>query len=160
MIKVEASHPAVTVSSPPPSLSILCMPLVDPIFRPGPSRPSIDVFSPQCNISLALDSIITSIPILNLSGPSSVGSGLPIPSVIYLDKPHYNLLPQEKRDHPNDPVGGLNLLYDTVGPPKTWGRKSNLSKAQLKAKLDIADGKQISLKGSLGAVMTPVVVSK
>lgn len=149
MIKVEASHPAGIVSSPSPSLSILCMPLLDPIFGPSPSRPSIDAFSPQYNISLALDNIITSISVLNLSGPSSVGSGLPIPSVIFLDKTHYNLRPREKRDHLNDPVGSLGLLYDTMGHPKTHGKKSNLSKAQLKAKLDIADGKEISLKGHL-----------
>lgn len=78
---MESSHLVGIVSSPPPFVAFLCIPLVDHISRLGPSRPSIDDFSPQCNISLALDNIITSILILNIYGLSSVGSGLPIPFV-------------------------------------------------------------------------------
>lgn len=77
-----------------------------------------------------------------------------------LDKPHYNLRPQDKRELSNEPVGGLGFLQESIAPPKTSSRKMNISKAQIKAKHDIVDGKKLSLKGSLRVALAPMVVSK
>jgi len=57
-------------------------------------------------------------------------------------------------------MDGLSFLNDFGGPPKTRGRKLNFSMAQLKEKLDITDGRQLSLKGLLRATMTPLPISK
>ena len=52
-------------------------------------------------------------------------------------------------------VGGLELDSVSVGSRKLRGGKSNLSKAQLKAFIDIADGNKQSLSGVLRAYQTP-----
>lgn len=57
-------------------------------------------------------------------------------------------------------MGSLDLIQEYVGPPKTRGRKMNISKARIKEKLEIVDGKKIPLKGSLRVAMTLVVGSK
>jgi len=60
----------------------------------------------------------------------------------------------------SEACSGLGL-YPSQGPQRgKRGRKSNLSKAKLKAKIDVADGKQFSIPGVLRAVQTPEPVKK
>jgi len=69
----DLSLPAGVVFSLPPSLLFLSMPLVNPCSRPYPSRLPNELCFAQCDISMVLDRIITSILVLNLSGSSLVG---------------------------------------------------------------------------------------
>ena len=52
-------------------------------------------------------------------------------------------------------IGGLASDPMACGPRKLRGRKSNLSKAQLQAVVDIAYGKQLSIPRVLRAEPTP-----
>jgi len=106
----QTSQLASTVSPPLSSHSFQLMPQLDVFQGHGPSKPSSEVFPPYFNISMALDSIITSIPVLNLSGPSPLGSIFPFPLEHPTDKTHYNLHSWDKREFPDELVGGLGFL--------------------------------------------------
>ena len=97
----------------------------------GPSRlesvPSLCV----SNLSLAMESIITTIPKLSI------------------DIVPYNLRPREKKLLEKELFGGLGKLPSIEKVKKLKGRKFDLSKAQLKAITNIVDGRQLSLKGAL-----------
>jgi len=76
----------------------------------------------------------------------------------------YNLRSLSKKTDPSpdlgDPVGGLGPSSSKPSQNKGRGRKSELSKAQVKAKLDVADGKQRLISGVLRAAKPPEAVIK
>jgi len=77
---------------------------------------------------------------------------------------HYNLRSLSKKsvgsDEVMDPVGGLGAEVTKSISKKGRGRKSLLSKAQVKAVFDVADGKQMSITGALRAAKSPEAVKK
>ena len=73
---------------------------------------------------------------------------------------HYNLRSLDKKPETLETVGGIGLTPPPSLKRKIRGRKSNLSKAQVKAKFDVADGKQMSITGALRAAITPDLVVK
>ena len=112
------------------------------------------------HVESALDSIITSIPDLSIDPCPQLPSGLDELPPSERERKLYNLIPREKKVSLLEVVEGLGNLADSPSKPKLRGRKYNLSKAQLKAKLDIADGKQISLTGVLRVVQASGNVHK
>lgn len=74
--------------------------------------------------------------------------------------PPYNLRPLAIRKGKGLIVGGLELDMVSVGLRKLRGRKTNLSKAQLKAIIDIVGGKQMSLPRVLRAKQSPPEISR
>ena len=72
-----------------------------------------------------------------------------------MDNPPYNLRPLANRKGKGQAVGGIALDPVVIGPRKLRGRKSLLSKAQFKAVIDIADGKQKTFPGVLRAEPPP-----
>lgn len=153
-------HSADTCSHPLSSQSILMKSLLDVLHKHGPSMPKLEE-NPLCsNVSLALESIITSISGLNIANFPYSSPEFPLPSAKPSKKPHYNFCPRDKKYFPSEAVGGLGIIQESSIPPKTRGRKSNISKSHIKAKLDIADRKQLSLKGALRAAHASVVVTK
>ena len=60
-----------------------------------------------------------------------------------------------KKPMKEEVIGGLESLPISVGLRNMRGRISNLSKVQVRAKIDIADGTQRSLSGVLRAAQTP-----
>jgi len=77
---------------------------------------------------------------------------------------HYNLRSHSKKSATlqivPESVGGLCPESSKSISKKGRGRKSLLSKAQAKAKFDVADGKQMSIPGVLRAAKTPEMVIK
>lgn len=72
----------------------------------------------------------------------------------------YNLRSMGIKHDQSEACSGLGH-YPSLGPQRgKRGRKSDLSKAKLKAKIDVADGKQFSIPGVLRAVQTPEPVKK
>lgn len=65
---------------------------------------------------------------------------------------HYNLQYLDKRPVILGLIGGIGLTSPQSLKRKVRGRKSNLSKSQVRAKFDVVDGKQMSIHGALGAV--------
>lgn len=74
--------------------------------------------------------------------------------------PPYNLRSLSLRIGKETAPGGLEQDIVPIGPRKSRGRKSNLSKAKQKAIIDIVDGKQKSLTGVLRAAKPPSVSLK
>lgn len=72
----------------------------------------------------------------------------------------YNLRSLGNKVDQNETFGGLGRLSTQGVSRGKRGRKSDLSKAKLKAQLDVADGKQFSIPGVLRAVQTPELVKK
>jgi len=70
-------------------------------------------------------------------------------------EPHYNLRPLATRKGKELVAGGLATDEVSIGPKKLRGRKSDLSKAKMKAIIDIAGGKQLSLPEVLRAKQSP-----
>jgi len=113
--------------------------------------------SPQkncCNDDpLNIESLTAAIPSIDLNcedvSPNGLGPVLSSPVC------HYNLRSLDKKHGRKfeipDQVGGLAPSSSQVFIRKARGRKSNLSKAQVKAKFDVADGKQMSIPGALRA---------
>ena len=133
-----------------------CIPISDCV-EPGPSRQILNDLS-TLNLSFSsLDSVILSIP--DLSGPSSSiaveAPQVPCSQNSDSDLLPYNLRPRENRGGSGLAVGGLASNPVVIGARKLRGRKSNLSKAQSKTVVDIADGKQMSLTGVLRAERPP-----
>ena len=100
----------------------------------------------------SLDSINTSFPPSSPIGfvpePDPSLSGLP-------EKPPYNLRFLVNKPWRREAIGGLELNHVPVGPRNLRGRKSNLSKAKIKSKLDIVDGKRRSPSRVLRAMQSP-----
>lgn len=106
----------------------------------------------NCNLDeqLNVDNIIAVIPSLDLNcddDPNKKEDSVPSSSVC-----HYNLRSLDKKLVILDSIGGLGLTSPQTFKRKARGRKSNLSKAQVKANFDVADGKQMSIPGALRAV--------
>ena len=72
----------------------------------------------------------------------------------------YNLRSMGLKLGPSGVVGGLGHSTSHGFAKNKRGRKSDLSKAKLKAKLDVADGKQHYIPGVLRVVQTPESVIK
>lgn len=72
----------------------------------------------------------------------------------------YNLRSMGGKSVSSAVVGGLGKTLSCSTAKIKRGRKSDLLKAKLKAKLDVADGKQQSIPGVLRAVQTPEQVIK
>ena len=72
----------------------------------------------------------------------------------------YNLRSLGNKADQNVAFGGLDRTSIQGVIRGKRGRKSDISKAKLKAKLDVADGKQVSILGALRAVQTPEQVKK
>ena len=143
--------------SPPSSLcsSAFLSPLE--ISDPGPSKQLQNDFLDLNIIQASIDSIIMSIMPSSVS-PPPVSKCVTIPSLPRVSPPKtppYNLRSLANRTGKGLVIGGLASDPVSIGPRKLRGRKSYLSKAQLKAKLDIADGKQRSLSGVLRAAQPP-----
>lgn len=64
---------------------------------------------------------------------------------------HYNLHSFDERPATGDLIGGLGMDVPQISMNKSRGRKYFLSKAQVKAKFDVADGKQLSFPRVLRA---------
>ena len=75
----------------------------------------------------------------------------PAPSALHPSCP-YNLRSLDSKPVSSESVGGLGLFPSPSQKRKKRGRKSKLSMAQIKAKFDVADGKQQSITGVLRAV--------
>ena len=103
----------------------------------------------------SLDSIITSIPLSTMVPLPEVESDIAPSQSGIPEKPPYNLRSSVKKPWEGEAIGGLESSDVPVGPRKLRGRKSNLSKAQVKAKLDISDGKQWSLSRVLRSAQSP-----
>ena len=73
---------------------------------------------------------------------------------------HYNLRSLDKKPEAVDTIGGIGMEIPQASRKKTRGRKSLLSKAQVKAKYDMEDGKQMSISGVLRAAKPCEKVSK
>ena len=74
--------------------------------------------------------------------------------------PPYNLRSLAFRTGKETVLGGLEQDLVPIGPRKSRGRKSSMSKAKQKAIIDIVDGKQKSLTGVLRAAKPPSVSLK
>ena len=118
---------------------------------PGPSKQILDNFSALNLTKASSDSIIISVP------PHSEAA-LPVSEVAFssidsgghtLAVPPYNLFLLANRKGKGQAVGGIALDPLVIGPRKLRGRKYELSKAQFKAVIDIADGKQKTFPGVL-----------
>lgn len=72
----------------------------------------------------------------------------------------YNLRSSGGKPGSSGSVRGLGQLVPQGFSKNKRGQKSDLSKAKLKAKLDVDDGKQHSIPGVLRAVQTPDFVIK
>ena len=110
------------------------------------------------NLSLPpLDSVILSVP--EVSGPPSssvmIDPSPPCSRPTVSEPLPYNLRPRADRRGSGLVVGGLASNPIVIGARKMRGRKSNLSIAQSKVVVDIADGKQMSLTGVLRAERPP-----
>jgi len=75
------------------------------------------------------------------------------PLTIPPSRPHcpYNLRSLGGKLDDQGTSGGLGLIPPQNSYKNKRGRKSDMSKAKLKAKLDVADGKQYSIPGVLRA---------
>lgn len=101
-------------------------------------------------MNIHVDNITAAIPSINLNcedDPPKVDKNV-TPSFAC----HYNLRSLDKKPANFEPVEGLGLSSPQSFKRKARGRKSNLSKAQVKAKFDVADGKQMSIHGALRAM--------
>lgn len=83
----------------------------------------------------------------------------PGPSTVFPPCP-YNLRSLDNKPITSVSVGGIGSLPSHSQSRKKRGRKSNLSMAQLKAKFDVADGKQQSITVALRAAQAPEEVIK
>ena len=127
------------------------------LSEPGPSRLIPHNFQSLLGSPLSADSIImfvTSPPGPPPFLPPKDCDMVPLSSSLP-EAPHYNLRPLATRARKGFVVGGLSSDPNPFGPRKARGRNSELSKAQLKAKIDIADGKQKSLFGVLRVALPP-----
>lgn len=124
---------------------------------PGPSRQILNDLSVLNLSNLSSDNVIISVP--NPSAlvlpsyyddPAPPDSQIPIP-----ENPPYNLRPLANRKGKGMAIGGLASNPMACGTRKLRGRKSNLSKAQLQAVVDIAYGKQLSIPRVLRAEPPP-----
>ena len=79
----------------------------------------------------------------------------PLDSAPPSSAPPYNLRSLVIRTGKEIAPGGLEQDLVPIGPRKSRGRKSNMSKARQKAIFDIVDGKQKSLTGVLRAAKPP-----
>jgi len=102
-----------------------------------------------------LDSVIMTIPSSPIQSSITMVHVSSLPPGVGGHEPHYNLRPLAIRKGKGPVVGGLELDVGSIGPRKLRGRKSNLSKAQFKAIIDIAGGKQMSFPGVLRAKKSP-----
>lgn len=107
-----------------------------------PSRHSLykSLQTLEIKVSDALDNIITSIPKLIMDAISPPYLDL-FPNKQESDRSPYNLKPCDKKVNLLEVSGCLGNFGDPHAGPKERGRKSNLSKAQMRAKLDIPDGR-------------------
>lgn len=98
---------------------------------------------------LNIESITATIPSLDLNYEDApLGLKYLVPSTPAC---HYILRSLDKKHVIPKPDGGLGPSSSQAFKRKARGRKSNLSKAQVKAKYDVADGKQMSIPGALRA---------
>lgn len=72
----------------------------------------------------------------------------------------YNLRSLDNKPDPFTSVGSIDSSLPQSMIRKKRGRKSNLSMAQVKAKHDVADGKQQLIPGALRVVQGPDIVLK
>ena len=139
---VGVTQAGMSSSSPLLFQSSACPPSVV-CSEPGPSRQLLSDIS-ALNISLPpLDSVILSIPAVSKppSSPGSIDPSPPYPRPSVSESLPYNLRPRAERRGSGLVVGGLASNPVVIGARKTRGQKSNLSLAQSKAFVDIADGK-------------------
>lgn len=104
---------------------------------------------------VVMESVISTISFSKLDGSPLVIFDTSVSSQDPIEKGHYNLHPWEKKDTPLEVIGGLGAPH---APP--LNRKTNLAKAQHRAKLDIVDGKQLSLTWALRATQASGRVPK
>ena len=106
------------------------------------------------------DNIISSTMSPHLDPLREFDIGSPPPPPCIPKKPPYNLRSMTKKSLKGEVIGGLESNPILVGPRKMQGTKSNLSKAQVKEKIDIVDGKQLSLSGVLRVAQAPYLSYK
>jgi len=117
----------------------------------------------RCNDDLLnIDNLTAAIPSIELNCED--GSHVSLEPSSSPPVRHYNLRSLRKKPNSNpeilESVGGLGTVSSRSFKKKVRGRKSNLSKAQVKAKFDMADGKQLSIPGALRAAVTPEAIIK
>ena len=71
---------------------------------------------------------------------------------------HYNLISLDKKPERLGSFGGIGRTSPQI--KKVRGRKSSLSNAKVRAKIDVADGKQMTIHGALRAVNPQETVIK
>lgn len=109
--------------------------------EPGPLRQLMDDLSILRQGLDTSDSVIMTIPPSPKLPSSSTDAALHFPPRVWSPEPPYNLRSLASRKGKGIIVGGLDVDMVSTEPRKTRGRKSNLTKAQLKAVIDIAGGK-------------------
>lgn len=109
------------------------------------------------NVETCIDLISAAIPALDLN---CEGCSSEPPPLVPLPSCPYNLRSLDHKSDPQSSVGGIDQALPQSQPRKKRGRKSSLSMAQVKAKHDVADGKQLSIPGALRAVQGPEKVPK
>lgn len=152
-----------------------------PSEEPAPGMQSSS-FIRNINSALSIDDIVGNITMLPIiEDPPQNTESLPevsptsklnseVPSKINLETNsstvtrQYNLRSLHKtpahKNELNETVGGLSTETSKGTSIKGRGRKSLLSKAQVKAKYDVVDGKQMSIPGALRAAKTSEMVIK
>lgn len=102
----------------------------------------------EINVRPVIEDISAALPSLDLN--SEGVSNDPGPSALLPSCP-YNLRSLDQNAITHVSVGGIGPLPSQSQSRKKRGRKSNFSMAQIKAKFDVADGKQQSIPGALRA---------
>lgn len=126
------------------SVSMQCSPAFPPPHDEGPNE-TIDPSS----LSPDINSISAAMPSLDLNCEDAWPPL--VPPVPHTQCP-YNLRSLGGKSGKPGVVGGLGQSTSQGSAKNKRGRQSHLSKAKLKAKLDVADGKQYSIPGVLRAV--------
>lgn len=115
-----------------------------------PPKGTVDL---DCNnVNICIENITAALPTIDLNCEEP-----PLASALLVPSPSrpYNLRSLSKKSDVSlascEPVGGLGPS-SSCSVKKGRGRKTNLSKAQVKAKIDAADGKQMLISGALRAV--------
>ena len=141
------------------SLCLSDLDLVSTVSMLGTSRQLQMEFSCLNLNSPPVDSLVVSVPSSSGDPPSSkIESLLPchsLDSAPSSTAPPYNLRSLAFRPGKEIIPGGREQDLVPIGPRKTRGRKSNMSKAKQKAIIDIVDGKHKSLTGVLRAAKPP-----
>jgi len=155
-------EPEKGMCSDPPSLPIHCPEHFSVSHHDSPSfLPSLnDGINKILDIpegSPDIDTLSAAMPSLDLN---SEEVWPPLVPPVPLTPCPYNLRSMVGKSGSSSSVGGLGIMTSQSLPKNKRGRISDLSKAKLKAKLDVANGKQHSILGVLRAVQSPLSVIK